>query len=341
MSNITKLPPYPNGWYNLGLSSELAEGQLVTKKFMGQEIVLFRTQKGEINAIEAYCPHLGGHFGHGGTVEGEEIRCPFHGFCFNGSGECTSTPYGTKPPPTAIARTWPVRDKNGFILAYHDNPEKQPDWEIPNVNYNGWTSLITTSFDVRSHPQETSENSVDLGHFTEVHKYTGIEVLKPLITEGPYLNTKYAMHRTANFLGKHQTIRAEFEVHVHGLGYSTVEVEVPHFGLEYRTYVLSTPIEDGKINLTLGLTMKHIKSAWKVNPAMVLLPKPWMNRLMRRLSFNGYVHDVKQDFDIWENKAYVAPPALAKGDGPVGKYRSWCKQFYPKLQQRVVAELAG
>ena len=53
-----------------------------------------------------------------------------------------------------------------------------------------------------------------------------------------------------------------------------------------------------------------------------------MNKIIGKTSFKNYVHDVRQDFHIWENKAYIAPPALAKGDGPVGKYRSWCKQFY-------------
>ena len=34
----------------------------------------------------------------------------------------------------------------------------------------------------------------------------------------------------------------------------------------------------------------------------------------------------------------VHPPQLAQGDGPVGVYRRWCKQFYPSLQSAAPAE---
>jgi len=341
MGKKISLPPYPNGWYSLGLSRELNPGELRNCRFMGEDVVLFRTQSGKVNVIDAYCPHMGGHFGHGGTVTGEAIRCPFHGFCFDGNGECVSTPYGTKPPPTAVARTWQVCDTNGFILAYHDADGKSPDWEVPQIDFTGWTSMLSEAFDVKSHPQETTENSVDLGHFSVVHGYSDVEMLKPLKTEGHYLNTRYVMHRQASFLGRTEKIRAEFEVHVYGLGYSFVEVDVPKYGLQYRNFVMSTPIEDGKVNLRLGICLKEISNKWKVNPALTLLPRPLVDKIVAHATFKGYIHDVMQDFQIWENKAYIAPPALAKGDGPVGKYRQWAKQFYPDYQQEILTSLAG
>ncbi|HAP68965.1 MAG TPA: (2Fe-2S)-binding protein, partial [Flavobacteriales bacterium] len=110
MGKIATLHPYPDSWYVLGLSDEIKPGTLANKNLAGREIVLFRTESGKLHAIDAYCPHLGAHLGHGGTIEGEDIKCPFHGFCFNGAGECTKTGYGTKPPPTAKAKTWEVRD---------------------------------------------------------------------------------------------------------------------------------------------------------------------------------------------------------------------------------------
>ena len=45
--------------------------------------------------VDAYCAHLGAHLGVGGKVEGECIRCPFHGWRYDGeSGKCTEIPYG-------------------------------------------------------------------------------------------------------------------------------------------------------------------------------------------------------------------------------------------------------
>jgi len=42
----------------------------------------------------------------------------------------------------------------------------------------------------------------------------------------------------------------------------------------------------------------------------------------------NYLADVTQDLAIWEHKTYVHPPRLAEGDGPVGRYRTWTRQFY-------------
>lgn len=330
-SKIYKLPPYPYGWYCLGRSSDIDSGELLTKKLGEQEVVLFRTTSGKLNAIEAYCPHLGAHLGHGGSVEGEDIKCPFHGFCFNGFGNCTKTGYGTKPPPTAKAKTWHVRDKNGFILVYHSSNEEEPQWEVPDIESDGWNATLLKTYELKSHPQETTENSVDIGHFSEVHGYSGVEELKEITTEGPYLTTKYAMHRHAGFVGRKEKIRAQFEVHVYGLGYSFVEAEAPKYGLKYRTFVLPTPIGDGKLKLTLGLQLKRIEKAGRINPLLALFPKSLVNKLIGMASFNGFLNDVKQDFHIWENKTYIAPPALAKGDGPIGRYRTWAKQFYPEF----------
>ncbi len=70
MRTTVSLPPYPDGWYAMGLSKEIPSGALVNRRIGDEEIVLFRTESGVLNAIEAYCPHLGAHLGHGGTVQG-------------------------------------------------------------------------------------------------------------------------------------------------------------------------------------------------------------------------------------------------------------------------------
>jgi phenylpropionate dioxygenase-like ring-hydroxylating dioxygenase large terminal subunit len=93
------LPPYPNGWYVFGTSEELAPGRLLGRKFMGEQVVVFRSNTGKAYAVEAYCPHLGAHLGYGGSVQGDLLQCPFHGFQFNGMGECVRTGYGVEALP--------------------------------------------------------------------------------------------------------------------------------------------------------------------------------------------------------------------------------------------------
>lgn len=329
MSRIAKLHPYPDGWYVVANSDELQPKKVLTVKFMGEEVVLFRTEQGKLNTIEAHCPHLGGHFGHGGKVDGESIRCPFHGFCFDDSGKCISTPYGFRAPP-AKARTWHSDEKNGFIFLYHSQEDSEPDWQIPEIDFTDWNPLQKAKFKIKSHPQETSENSVDLGHFTEVHGYSSVEVLREATTSGSYLNATYAFSRPGTeFMMPNKMIRSEFTVHVHGLGFSYVEVSIKQLGLNFKTFVMPTPIDEDYIHLNLALSLKSIEKLSKVHPALALLPKQLAHMIISKFSFKAYLHDVQQDFKIWENKAYIAPPALARGDGPVGVYRKWTKQFYP------------
>ncbi|MFY7628125.1 Rieske 2Fe-2S domain-containing protein [Streptomyces sp. NY05-11A] len=68
--------PYPSGWFCLARSRELAPGRVVTRRFMNEDIVLYRTRDGRPRAVRPYCPHLGAHLGAGGTVEGQNLVCP-------------------------------------------------------------------------------------------------------------------------------------------------------------------------------------------------------------------------------------------------------------------------
>ena len=51
----------------------------------GENIVIFRSTKGEVYALEAYCKHMGANLGVGGKVIKEKcIQCPFHGWIYDG-----------------------------------------------------------------------------------------------------------------------------------------------------------------------------------------------------------------------------------------------------------------
>jgi nitrite reductase/ring-hydroxylating ferredoxin subunit len=322
------LKPYPNGWYVLANSDEIKNGQILSKKFAGKELIIFRTESGKIAVSDAYCPHMGGHFAYGGTVEGESINCPFHHFCFDTKGDCTATGYGTKPSPKLKLPVWHSRERNGFVLVYYDEHGGAPEWEVPEIDQRGWNETITTDYVLSSHPQETTENSVDIGHFSIVHGYSNVKQLKDLMLDGHYLNTRYAMTRKGGLLSNSGTITTEFEVHVYGLGYSFVEVDIPEFNIKTRQFVLPTPIGDGKINLKIGMSVKRLDRPSVIHPLLGVVPKKWFNRIMSQQAFKGYAYDVSQDFKIWQNKIYIDPPVLAKGDGPVAQYRIWSKQFY-------------
>ena len=87
-SEHTQLP-MPNGWFAVEWSRELREGDVKPLHYFGEELVLFRTRSGQARVLDAFCAHLGAHLGHGGRVMGETLRCPFHGWQYDGaSGRC-------------------------------------------------------------------------------------------------------------------------------------------------------------------------------------------------------------------------------------------------------------
>lgn len=328
--------PLPRGWFSIGFSHEFARGQVVNRKLAGREMVVYRTESGELRAMDPVCPHLGAHFGHGGKVVGETIRCPFHAFRFDGEGACVATGYATKPP-RARAKMRATIERHGIALVWNDPTDGPPLWEIPTLDTTGWSELTTHCFKLRGHPQDTTENSVDIGHFTVVHGYSEVRQLKPLVMDGPYLSARYGMARPLEILGrsslfgKTAMIDAEFELHVHGLGYSFVEVKVKSGGLETRNFVLSTPVDHGDLELRIAMSLRHVDQTPSAHPLLRAIPRRLAEPLFRQQAFNAYRHDVEQDFDIWNNMTVIPQPALAQGDGPIIQYRKWATQFYPQI----------
>ncbi len=330
MASYKRIPlkPFPNGWYVVAHSTEIKESQIITKRFGGKDILLFRTENGKLAITEPYCPHMGGHLGHGGVIDGESIKCPFHHFCYDTKGDCTATGYGTKPSSKLKLPTYFSDEKNDLILIWFDEKNNAPTWFIPQEDWTGWSKVLFAEFDFNSHPQETTENSVDIGHFSIVHGYTGVETLYEMEAHDHYLYAKYAMKRIADFVGKKKNIRTEFNVHVHGLGYSFVDTDVDELAMNTRHFVLPTPTEIGKLKLRIGVSVKELRDRGKISPLLKLIPNKLATNLVLKGAYKGYVHDVSMDFKIWENKIYIDPPILAKGDGPIAQYRMWAQQFY-------------
>ncbi|MGB0369093.1 MAG: Rieske 2Fe-2S domain-containing protein, partial [Flavobacteriales bacterium] len=323
----TKLDPFPNGWYVLEFSEQLKKGDIKPVTFVGQELVLYRTESGKAAVSDAFCPHLGAHFAHGGEILGEEIQCPFHGFRFDCEGTCTATGYGTKPPPTAKLKQWHVDERNGLIAVFHHAEGIEPDWFLPNMDLEGWTDYRTVTYELNSHPQETTENIADIGHFEWIHGYDNVREESKTEIDGPVIRVKYGFDRNGKELGRSGIIRISAQATAYGLGYSFVDTNLEALGLTLKSFVLPTPTVEGKLKLQLALAIKPIESSRKVHPLAILIPKSLLTKLVLWGAFKGYTKDVRDDFDIWNNKTYIMRPPLAKGDGPIALYRKWARQF--------------
>ncbi len=323
--------PVPSSWYCLGLSADLPPGAVWRRTLAGRELVVFRTASGRAALLDAYCPHLGADLGVGGRVEGETLRCPFHGFCFDVDGACASTPYGRKVPPAARSRAWPLVERNGLVFAWYGTAGESPAFEIAETDTEGWTAWREHVFDLRGHPQEIAENSVDIGHFAAVHGYEDVVEREPLRAEGAFLHACYGFARPRGFSGKGR-LQAEIRIHQQGLGYAQVEVEVRNLGLRTRQLVLPMPVGPERVLLRIAMAVDKRLRPKDIHPLLFWLPGGWLAERIANKGIVSYAEDVAQDLPIWQHKVHLPRPALADGDGPVGAYRKWVRQFYPVAQ---------
>ena len=101
----------------------------------GLNLVAYRAETdGRVRVLDAFCPHMGAHLGHGGVVAGNRIRCPFHAWEFEGAtGECERIPVleqlGERVPSFVKARAYPVREYNNLIVFWFHADNLEPQWE--------------------------------------------------------------------------------------------------------------------------------------------------------------------------------------------------------------------
>jgi nitrite reductase/ring-hydroxylating ferredoxin subunit len=321
----------PSGWFDLIAARDLPSGAVRTVRLGGEDVVVYRTERGEARAVGAHCPHMGAHLGRGGAVRGDAIVCPFHGFEFGAEGRCTKTGYGTPPPPKLRAIEHPVHEIHGVVFGWHGAAGEAPSFRIPHHDdaIDGFHPMLDRTYELRGHPQETNENSVDVGHFPHVHGYRNVRAVHEIAFDRASLSATYAMDRPAlPRLPRLGMLSAVFEIHMHGLGYSRVEVSVPKLAFRSRHFVFATPIERGRIRLRCGFSLARGSLALPFplggGPGRALAES-----LLMQIGIRMFVHDVAQDFEIWSHKRYLHPPQLAVGDGLIGVYRWWARQFYP------------
>lgn len=305
---------FPRGWYVVGTVGDVAPGAVKTVHYFGQDIVLFRTEAGVLSALDRTCPHVGAHLGLG-TVQGNCLRCPFHDWAFATDGRCVEIPYAPKIPPRAVVRTWPMREKNGLIFVYYCPKNEAPTWEVPDMDLAGWTPNRVVRWEVRSHPQEVAENTVDCSHLKPVHHAISADVLS-------VKQEAHVMHVVINMVATGEAIQmpdeineVELDVTLHGLGQIVVRTHVKTSDLRTIQRIHSTPIDEERIAI------------FGVNNTREM-PDPGYTREIDDAFWQAFNVDFPRDFPIWETKDYIDRPLLVPGDGPVGRYRRWCRQFY-------------
>jgi len=114
-------------WQPVVLSDEVSpQGKPKQIKVMGEDLVLFRDDKGRPGLLGLHCSHRLTSLAYG-RVEDGGIRCPFHGWLYDVEGRCLEQPAEPEPFTDKIRHlAYPCEELGGLIFAYMGPLEKKP-----------------------------------------------------------------------------------------------------------------------------------------------------------------------------------------------------------------------
>lgn len=176
-----------HAWFPVARAQDLDKPLAST--LLGERLVVFRTQEGKVAVTERRCPHRGADLATG-TVKGEAIECPYHGWRFKGeSGTCSVIPSlgerGRVPANTGI-KAFPAVEKYGLVWTSLDTPLSDVP-NLPELRELEMTYLVGAPIPTDAGILAAAENFRDVAHFPFVHASTmggvspEIEPLKPQV----------------------------------------------------------------------------------------------------------------------------------------------------------------
>ena len=312
--------PVPYGWYNVHFSHEIKPGEIKIERYFGKEWVMFRGENGKVGMTDPYCPHLGAHLGHGGTVQGDNIRCPFHHWQFDTEGWARDIPYAKVFPGVCkkkpVLKALPVVEKYGMIWAWYHPEEVDPLWDIPVVpemeDPDGHVEVKYHSWDISTCIQEMGENSIDTPHLKFLHG-------APII---PGVEAKADGH-----IWKYDIMDGYIVGESHGPGIPINRHSKD--GVSMLMFATPTPVDEELSRVRMAFTWKKYPEGSKE----------------AHLANHLYLHSIgsaegeeskgfaEVDLVVWNNKKYRPKPLLCDGDGPILRWRKYFRQFYVGLDE--------
>ena len=156
-------------WQPVGCSYDLKPGRALPVRILGEDFTLYRGDSGAPYLLGSRCAHRGTQLSVG-AIEGECIRCFYHGWKYDGSGQCVEQPAEPESFADKIRiPSYPVKEYMGLIFAYigaGDPPSlpRYPRFEDPEI------SLDVAALGRICNYFNNIDNSLDNAHVRFVHQ---------------------------------------------------------------------------------------------------------------------------------------------------------------------------
>jgi len=160
-------------WQPAALAEELKPDRpVVPVRLLGEDLVLFRDDKGRLGLIGRRCPHRNTDLSYGRCEHGG-LRCVFHGWLFDVNGQCLQQPAEPESSRMHLGikhTAYPVIEKNGIVFAYMGRgaPPAFPDYDcfvVPDAYSFALKGMWECNW-LQSH-----EIGVDPSHVSFLHRF--------------------------------------------------------------------------------------------------------------------------------------------------------------------------
>jgi len=165
-------------------------------RIMGEDLTIYRGEDGVAYAVASRCAHRGTQLSVG-FVEGNRIRCLYHGWQYDGSGQCVERPAERDPHACGNIRirSYPVVEYLGLVLVYLGEGNAPAPLSFPEFAAEG---VREASFYERGcNYFQNVENGVDEVHIAFTHRQSLFQVLNYSVPEMGAQETKYGLVQLA------------------------------------------------------------------------------------------------------------------------------------------------
>jgi 5,5'-dehydrodivanillate O-demethylase oxygenase subunit len=156
-------------WHPIHRAEELRAGQAKPIEIMSERFTLYRGETGTPHVVDFRCPHRGTQLS-AGWVEGDSIRCMYHGWRFDDAGQCTEQPAEDKSFAAKIRiGSYPTREYLGLIFAYFGAGDAPHFPLYPHMEEEGILEVLSTEIWPCNFFQRIDNNG-DTYHVPFVHR---------------------------------------------------------------------------------------------------------------------------------------------------------------------------
>jgi vanillate O-demethylase monooxygenase subunit len=164
-----------NCWYAAAWENEIEDGKALARTFLEKPIVIFRGESGGYTALDNRCCHRAAPLS-SGRIEGDCIRCMYHGMKYDTTGKCVEIPGQDKISDVHRVHSYPIVEKGHLLWIWMGDPERADENDIPHyepLDDPNWVGLPRECYlNYDANWLLIMDNLADFSHLAFVHTNT-------------------------------------------------------------------------------------------------------------------------------------------------------------------------